>query len=123
VLFAAADSKQTTVSRTVTVTRAAQTDKPASRDTTAPSLTIVSPGSSLVSTSAKTIVLTGTASDNVGVTAVTWSTAAGGSGKAAGTNQWHTDAIPLLSGLNTIVMRAADAAGNTSWRTVIVTRR
>jgi hypothetical protein len=123
VLFTAADSKQMTVWKTVTVTRAAQIDKPAPRDTTAPSLTIVSPSSSVVSTSAKTIVLTGTASDNVGVTAVTWSTAAGGSGTAVGTNRWQTAAIPLLSGLNTIVMRAADAAGNSSWRTVLVTRR
>jgi hypothetical protein len=123
VLFTAADSKQKTVSTTVAVTRAAQNDKPAARDTTAPSLTIVSPSSSVVSTSAKTIVLTGTASDNVGVTAVTWSTAAGASGTAVGTDRWTTGAIPLLSGFNTIVMRAADAAGNSTWRSVLITRR
>jgi hypothetical protein len=123
VSFTAADSRQMTVSKTVTVTRAAQSNKAASRDTTAPSLTIVSPSSSVVSTSARTIVLTGIASDNVGVTAVTWSTAAGASGTAVGTDHWSTSAVPLLSGLNTIIVRAADAAGNSSWRTVIVARR
>jgi len=123
VLFQAADSKQSTVSKTVTVIRTGQNSKPTSRDTAAPSLTIVSPTSSVVSTSAKTIVVSGTASDNVGVTAVTWSTGAGASGTAVGTTKWRTGAIPLLAGLNAIIVRAYDAAGNTSWRTVLVTRR
>jgi hypothetical protein len=123
VSFTAADSKLMMVSKTVTITRAAQINKPASRDTTAPSLTIVSPSSSVVSTSAKTIVLAGTASDNAGVTAVTWSTASGASGTAVGTDRWSTGAVPVLSGLNMIIVRAADAAGNSSWRTVFVTRR
>jgi hypothetical protein len=123
ILFQATDSKQSAASRLVTVTRADQQTKPASRDTTAPSLTIMSPSSSAVSTSAKTIVLTGTASDNVAVAMVTWSTATGGSGTASGTTRWQTPSIPLLTGLNTIVIKASDAAGNISWRTVVVTRR
>jgi hypothetical protein len=123
VLFTAIDSKQNSVRKLVTVTRAGSKTQSATHDTTAPSITIVSPSSPVTSTSAQTIVLTGNASDNVGVAAVTWSTAAGNSGIASGTVLWRTPAIPLLAGLNTIVIRAADAAGNSSWRTVLVMRR
>ncbi len=123
IVFQASDSKRNAASKLVTVVRTDQSKQPAARDTTAPSLTIVSPSSSVVSTSAKSIVLSGNASDNVAVTAVTWSTAAGASGIATGTAAWNTGSIPLLAGINTIVVRASDAAGNSSWRTVLVTRR
>lgn len=91
-------------------------------DSTPPSLTILSPGYS-VHTSAAGIVFKGTASDNVGVAAVTWSNSNGGSGVASGSTAWITPSIPLLVGANTITIRASDAAGNTSWRSVVVTRR
>ena len=92
-------------------------------DTTPPSLTIVSPASVVVYTSAQTIVFTGTARDNVGVAAVTWANSNGGSGVSGGTENWTTPPIPLLVGDNTITIRASDAAGNISWRSVVVTRR
>jgi hypothetical protein len=95
-------------------------DKP---DNTAPSLRIISPATNNVLTSAPSIVVQGTTSDNVGVARVSWSTNAGHSGDASGASQWATPAIPLLQGTNIITIRAYDAAGNSSWRSVMVTRR
>ena len=58
-----------------------------SADTTDPSVVITSPTSaSSYSTSQTSVNLSGTASDNVGVTQVSWSNAAGGSGTASGTS-------------------------------------
>jgi hypothetical protein len=92
-------------------------------DTTAPSLTIVYPASTTATTTAATIAFRGTASDNVGVVAVTWAASGGRSGTATGTTNWSTTDIPLYQGANTITIRASDAAGNVGWRSVVVTRR
>jgi hypothetical protein len=40
---------------------------------------------------------------------------------AAGTNNWSAT-VPVLIGSNAITIRAFDAAGNSSWRTIIVAR-
>jgi hypothetical protein len=114
----------TSVSNTLTVTRTqAPPPPPSPNDTTAPGLSISSPGSTTVSTTSDSLAFSGKASDNVGVTSVTWSTNTGKSGIANGTNQWSTVPIPLLVGSNTITIRAYDAAGNTAWRSVVVKRR
>lgn len=94
---------------------------PGSSDKTPPSLSIATPSSTSVSTSSSSISFSGTASDNVAVTAVTWSTNTGGSGTANGTTKW-TATIPLLTGSNTVTIRASDAAGNISWRSVVVVK-
>ena len=118
VLTATAFDKQGgSASRSLTVTYSL------ARDTVAPTLSITSPSATSVQTSSATIQMQGTASDNVGVTSVTWSTSFGNSGTATGTTYWNTGNIPLLVGTNTIVVRAYDAAGNSSWRSVTVTRR
>ena len=106
------------VSQTVTVNRQAAATP---TDTTPPSLSITSPSSTSISTAAASIVLSGSATDNVGVTAVTWSTNVGQAGVASGTTQWSAT-VPLLIGSNTVIVRANDAAGNSSWRTVVVSR-
>jgi regulation of enolase protein 1 (concanavalin A-like superfamily) len=91
-------------------------------DTTAPNVTITSPTSqSTFSTTATSITIGGTASDNVGVTQVTWARAGGGSGTATGTASWTSGSIPLQSGSNTITVTARDAAGNTDTDTLTVT--
>jgi hypothetical protein len=91
-------------------------------DTTDPNLAIDSPSSSgSYSTSSATVVVSGTASDNVSVAAVTWSNDRGGSGTAAGTTAWIAANIPLQSGNNVITVTAHDLAGNTSSATVMVT--
>ena len=85
-------------------------------------MTIISPSTTSVYTSDATITITGTASDNVGVTSVTWASLIT-SGAATGTTNWSTGPIPLLEGMNNIVVYAYDAAGNSSWRSVSVTRQ
>jgi len=95
---------------------------PSGPDTTPPSLTILSPATTNYYTSASSLVVSGTATDNVGVASVTWATSNGTSGFAAGTTNWSTAAIPLYVGSTTVVITATDAAGNTSWRSLTVTR-
>jgi hypothetical protein len=116
---AAVDAGGARVSESFTVTRSTAA---APRDTTPPSLTVLSPAATTLATSAAEITVSGTASDNVGVTAVTWSTNLGASGTAAGAASW-TATVPLLPGSNSITIRARDAAGNQSWRSLVVTRR
>ncbi len=115
---AAAGSNRVSQSITVTRQTAPATGTP---DTTPPTLTITSPSSTMISTAAAALVFSGTASDNVGVTAVTWATNTGSSGTASGTTSWSAS-IPLLVGSNTITIRAQDAAGNISWRTAVAVR-
>jgi hypothetical protein len=111
------------VSQVVTITRqtAAAPTSGSGTDTTPPTLTVASPGGTAVSTSLASIAFSGTASDNVGVTSVAWSTNMGHSGTASGTASWSAS-IPLLVGSNVITIRAYDAAGNSGWRSVVVTR-
>ncbi len=123
IAFQATDGNKKTAAKTVTVMRSQLQPNPPSPDTTAPSLTITSPSSAVVATSEKSIVLSGTASDSVGVAAVTWTTAFGDYGTATGTDKWQTGPVALFTGVNTILVQAADAAGNKAWRTVMVTRR
>jgi hypothetical protein len=99
----------------------APTPAPGGKDTTPPTLTIISPGGSSVSTSAATLTVSGTASDNVGVAKITWTTNTGSSGTATGTTTWSAS-IPLLVGSNTVTITAIDASGNTAWRSVVVSR-
>jgi hypothetical protein len=98
-------------------------NNPAATDTTAPTLKIVTPSFTILNTSASTVTFQGTASDNVGVSTVTWSNSSGRSGAASGTSNWTAANVPLLVGNNTVTVRATDAAGNSSWRAVTVVRR
>ena len=92
------------------------------RDLTPPSLVITYPAATIVATSASSITVQGLASDNVGVTSVTWTSSTGGSGSASGTRTW-TARIPLSQGNNTLTVKAFDAAGNSAWRSVMVVRQ
>ncbi len=90
-------------------------------DTTSPTATITSPtSSSSYSTSSSVIALSGTASDDTGVTSVVWSNDQGGSGTAAGTTSWSISNISLVEGYNTITVIAHDAAVNTGTDTIAV---
>jgi len=123
ITITARDSQQNQATRSFTVTRQQMPKAPSGPDTTAPSLTILSPASTNVSTSATSIAVSGTASDNTGVAKVTWTSSTGASGTASGTTNWSVASIPLYIGTTTVVVRASDAAGNTSWRSIVVTRR
>ncbi len=113
------DAKRNTDTQSVTVVR----PQPAVQDTVAPVLNISAPLGTTVQTNLASMAASGTASDNVDVTRVTWQNGALGAGTATGTKVWSIPQIPLLVGSNTITFRAYDAAGNSSWRSVIVTRR
>ena len=106
---------------TPTTPTAPGTPSAPSSDRTPPSLAIVSPATTIVSTYSVSLTISGTASDDVGVTAVKWSTSNGDAGAASGTKNW-TAAVPLLVGTNVVTVRAYDAAGNSSWRAVTVVR-
>ncbi len=94
---------------------------PATADTTAPTVSITTPATN-TSVSSTPISFSGTASDNVSVTQVSWSNSLGGSGTATGTTSWSAS-IALASGANLITITAQDRAGNiaTSTRTVTYT--
>jgi hypothetical protein len=92
-------------------------------DTTPPSIAITGPTSaSTYSTTSASMPLNGTASDNVGVTQVTWVNDRGGNGVASGTTSWSVSSIPLVSGTNTITVQARDAAGNLANDVLTVTK-
>jgi hypothetical protein len=93
-----------------------------SSDTTAPVLTVTSPSGSSVATSSATITVSGAARDAGGIAEVTWQNSTGANGTATGTTAWRAD-IPLNQGFNHLIIRARDTAGNTSWRSLTVTRR
>ncbi len=95
----------------------------AGNDTTAPTLSITSPIATTSTTINETMIVRGTASDNKGVTSVTWFSSSGASGSASGTTSWTTPPIGLIYGDNSIIVRAFDAAGNMSWRVVNVRRQ
>ncbi len=91
-------------------------------DTTAPSVAITGPTtSSTYTTSASSLAIGGTASDNLGVAQVMWSSDRGGSGTATGGSSWSVSAIPLQTGTNVITVTARDAAGNQAMDTLAVT--
>jgi hypothetical protein len=92
------------------------------QDTTPPTIAITSPAFTIVSTTAASMTISGTASDNVGVTSVKWSASTGGSGTAAGTGTWSAT-VALLVGNNVITVRAYDAADNSGWRAVTIVRQ
>ena len=83
-------------------------------DTQDPTVAITIPtASSSYGTSSSTVTLGGSASDNVGVTQVSWVNNRGGSGTASGTSSWSASGISLQSGSNIITVTARDAANNT----------
>jgi len=68
-----------------------------------------------------TVNLGGSASDNVGVTQVTWSNNRGGSGTATGTTAWTVNGVALKTGQNILTVTVRDAAGNSATDTLTVT--
>jgi len=116
ITITATDTAGNTSTDTITVTR----------DNTLPTILITSPSSTgTYITGASTLIIGGTAADNVAVTGVSWSRLESppvASGAAAGTTSWSAT-VPLLVGLNTFSFQATDGAGNLSTvATIVVTR-
>src|ERR1035441_8452971 len=65
-------------------------------DTTAPNISITTPTTGQTLTTSNAIInLSGTASDDTGVTLITWENISGGVGDAFGTNSWSVSGIHL----------------------------
>jgi len=91
-------------------------------DTIAPAITVTHPTSGATyETNLSTLDISGTASDNVGVTSVAWFSSGSGSGTAIGTETWSISNIELVEGNNIITIWAKDAAGNENGSTLKVT--
>ncbi|GAA5514290.1 hypothetical protein Dcar01_03045 [Deinococcus carri] len=121
--YDAAGNTSNAVSTTITVTAGGGTGQPG--DTVAPTLTLTSPANG--ATTANPVRVTGTASDNQGVTRVTYALDNGPEVNApfsAGTSANLDFTLPDLgAGQHTITVKAYDAAGNSSTaaRTITVT--
>lgn len=90
-------------------------------DTTPPVIIITTPtADSTYSTSTATLDLGGSASDDVGVTEVSWRNDRGGSGIAKGTAGWSVNGVVLEVGINVITVTAKDSAGNAGTDTLSV---
>ena len=121
ITVSAVDGAGNHASQSFTVARTAAIPTPPVK-AAPPALTITSPASSNIGTTAPSIVISGTAVSAAGLATVTW-TAPLGSGTAKGLANWSAGPIPLMIGTNTIVIRAADVDGNTAWRSLMVTRQ
>lgn len=87
-----------------------------------PQVTITSPSTNPNYTSnTDTITISGTASDDLGVTEVTWSNSAGGTGTANGTTNWSYSNLKLQAGTNVITVTARDTSNNLSTDQITVT--
>ena len=91
-------------------------------DTNSPVIAVTSPTSdSSFSTNIATVNLSGSASDNIGVTLVTWANDRGGIGTASGTTNWIISGVHLQKGANVITVTTWDSAGNNTPITLTVT--
>jgi len=92
-------------------------------DTAPPVLTLISPAAASISTYDDAVTIRGSARDDNGVAEITWTDSIGNGGVAQGTAFWTAGPLPLRIGTNTITIHAQDLSGNTSWRSVVITRR
>lgn len=115
------DSARRTATASAIVTR---TIPPADGSGAAPvSLTIASPVGATLTTNLSALSVSGMAASGGEVNRVVWQTAAGASGTAIGTERWVASGIPLLTGTNTIILRAWDNKGASAWASLVVMRR
>lgn len=95
---------------------------PPAADTEAPALNVLFPASSTITTAQPSFTIVGAAADNLGVVLVDWVANGNRGGVAEGSANWRIADVPLFTGSNIITIRAWDAAGNMSWRSLSITR-
>lgn len=89
-------------------------------DVGAPTITITEPTEDpIYYTESNSIILSGTASDDVRIDSVRWSNDRGGSGACTGTDSWTAN-VTLQPGRNEITVTATDEAGNSGNDVLIV---
>ena len=92
-------------------------------DANAPVVTILAPtNASTFTSSATSVALSGTASDDAGISMVTWTNNLGGSGTATGTSSWSVAAVAIKAGTNVITVTARDLSGNIATDVLTVTK-
>jgi len=114
------DSADQTSSDTITVTFGGERgDSPASVNISSPT------SATTYATSQDTIAISGNASDDVGISIITWSNDRGGNGPANNNSgdwtSWSIENIALQEGDNVITVTATDSADQTSSDTITVT--
>lgn len=92
-------------------------------DQSAPVVKLTFPGTAAYTTTAKTITLRGSATDDRAVTTVTWETRSASGNASAPYSSFSAGPVALSLGVNQITVRARDAAGNAGWRVITVTRK
>jgi len=92
-----------------------------SPESTPLSLAITNPAGTIVTTTASSISISGTASGGEGALYVAWSNNQGGSGAAAGSANWSVASVPLVTGANTITVVVTDGAGHSASASLTVT--
>lgn len=118
-------TRKITLERTAATTPASPAN-PAG-DKVPPRMTIQQPIGNFIITSAPKLTFRGTATDNVGVTQVTWTNSAGDQSGAATANSngasvnWSFD-VNIAVGFNAIQVRAWDASGNSTLYSTTVRR-
>lgn len=91
-------------------------------DQISPTINIVLPTTNpSYATTTPAFALAGSASDNVGVTQVTWSSSRGPNGTASGATSWNVMGLTLAIGTNLFTVTARDVAGNTGSDAILVT--
>ncbi len=97
--------------------------KSAVSDTTPPRVAITLPTvSPTFSTRLSRVTIGGEASDDTGISSVTWTNSRGGGGTCVGTTSWSAAGIPLADGVNAITVTTVDMAGNSATDSVTVTK-
>ena len=120
ITFTATDGNHRTATQSVTVTRSAPPAAPPAAGAAPPSIVVTSPTVTILQTNQASITVAGIASATTAK--VTWQNGPVGTGTATGTGTW-TATIPVLTGTNNLILKAVDAAGNSSWRSITVVRR
>jgi fibronectin type 3 domain-containing protein len=93
------------------------------QDTTPPSINITAPTTaSSYDTTNGSVTVSGTATDNVGLTRISWANNKGGSGSqtVSGTSANASFNIALQNGANTITLTAIDTSGNSGQKQLVV---
>ncbi|MCG6937540.1 MAG: hypothetical protein LJE83_05135 [Gammaproteobacteria bacterium] len=91
-------------------------------DVTPPALSITLPSASpSYTTGSDTVTISGTATDDTGVTEISWLNDRGGSGSASGLTDWSIADIALVVGDNVITVTAKDANNNSTESVITVT--
>lgn len=84
---------------------------------------VTSPVEAIATVNAATMSVSGTASGGAGITKVKWQTSNGAAGVATGAETWVATGIPMPVGSTTLIVRAYDATGASSWVALVGVRQ